>query len=89
MKELDRLVIKGGRIIDPLNEEDSIRDIFIHGDKIVSGEEFDATLAKVIDASGLVVTPGFIDIHTHLREPGFEDKESISCLLYTSPSPRD
>lgn len=78
MKAQDRLVIKGGRIIDPLNEEDSIRDIFIHGDKIASGEEFDATHAKVIDASGLVVTPGFIDIHTHLREPGFEDKESIS-----------
>lgn len=78
MTELNRIVIKGGRVIDPLYKEDSKRDIFIFGDKIVPEEGFDATNAKVIDASGLVVAPGFIDIHTHLREPGFEDKESIT-----------
>lgn len=78
MTEFNSIVIKGGRVIDPSIKEDCIRDIFILGNQIVPKEKVDITKTKIIDATGLVVAPGFIDLHTHLREPGFEDKESIA-----------
>jgi len=66
--------IQGGRVIDPGNGVDAVRDVFLADGKIV------ATLpdnAEVIDAAGKIVTPGLLDIHVHLREPGRSDKESI------------
>ena len=68
------LHIRGGRVIDPANHVDEVRDVYIAGGKIVatSPEE-----AEVIDATGKIVTPGLIDIHVHLREPGRSDKETI------------
>jgi dihydroorotase len=72
-------IIKGGRIIDPANGIDAIGDVLIAGGKIVAVGEIDAPAgAEVFDATGLVVTPGLIDYHVHLRTPGFEYKESIS-----------
>lgn len=70
----ETLLIKGARLIDPAAGTDRIGDLLIRDGKIASG---DAKDARVIDGTGLVVTPGFIDLHTHLREPGQEDKESI------------
>lgn len=70
----ETLLIKGARLIDPAAGTDRIGDVLIRDGKIASG---DAKDARVIDGTGLVVTPGFIDLHTHLREPGQEDKESI------------
>jgi dihydroorotase len=73
------LIIKGGRIIDPASNRDATGDLFIHDGTIV--EELTAeqrTSAEVIDADGLVVAPGLVDIHVHLRDPGQTHKESIA-----------
>ncbi len=78
------LIIKGGRVIDPANGVDGILDIYIEGDKIVpppknakkSNDRLNG--AEVIDATGKIVAPGLIDMHCHLREPGFEYKEDIA-----------
>jgi dihydroorotase len=75
------IAIIGGRVIDPSQDIDRLATVLIKGDKI---EEITAKpLAKapdgydVVDAADQVVTPGFIDVHTHLREPGEEHKETI------------
>jgi dihydroorotase len=75
------LLIRGGRVIDPASGLDGVADIFIEGGRIVRiirrGEECTAA-EYVIDARGLIVAPGFVDIHTHLRYPGFTAKETIA-----------
>jgi len=72
------LVIKGGRIIDPVGNSDKIADIFINDGKIQAVvQDIYVDGARVIDAGGKTVVPGFIDAHVHLREPGFEHKETI------------
>ncbi|MBN2185947.1 MAG: dihydroorotase [Dehalococcoidia bacterium] len=76
------LLIQGGHIIDPSQSIDQLGDLLIVEGKIMQlGGTIIASEAKqsqVIDATGLIVSPGFIDIHCHLREPGFEDKETIA-----------
>ena len=68
------LVIKNGRVIDPTNGVDEIHDVFVADGKIASSLAPDA---EMIDAKGKIVTPGLIDMHVHLREPGRSDKETI------------
>jgi dihydroorotase len=73
-----RLVIKNGHVVDPSQNIDRICDVAIEDGFIRQiGEEIDTTGSEVIDASGQVVAPGFIDMHVHLREPGFEYAETI------------
>jgi dihydroorotase len=73
------LLIRGGRVIDPASRLDARVDILVENGRISQiGEGLKAKNAEIFDAAGLVVTPGFIDIHTHLREPGREDKETIA-----------
>jgi dihydroorotase len=81
------LLIRGGRIIDPSQGIDQIGDVLISGGKVVQtggtvipSPSLSVILSKAknLDAKGLVVCPGFIDLHCHLREPGFEDKETIA-----------
>ena len=71
-------IIRNGRIIDPANDRDEVRDLLIE-DGVIGSADGDALPpdAEVIDAQGLIVAPGLIDIHVHLREPGFGWKETI------------
>ena len=73
-----KLLIKGGRIIDPKNGRDEVGDLLVERDKIAQvGKNLSANGAEVIKAEGLWVTPGLIDMHVHLRQPGREDEETI------------
>ena len=80
---MNNLIIKGGRIIDPANNFDSIGDILVTNGVIKTiGTEISAGPgSEIIDASGKVVCPGFIDLHCHLRQPGYEAKETIAYGL--------
>ncbi len=74
-----KLLLKGGRIIDPAQKLDKVGDVLIEDGVIARvGGDIDAGGAEVFDACGLVVAPGFIDMHAHLREPGQEAKEDYS-----------
>lgn len=77
---MPRIRIHGGRVIDPIQNRDETIDLVIE-DGIVGGylgTEAPGEFDRVIDASGLIVAPGFVDLHSHLREPGFEDKETVA-----------
>lgn len=75
---MSRLVIANGRVIDPLAKLDGVADVAIVDGRIAAvGRDLDRTGAEVFDAGGLIVAPGFIDMHVHLREPGFEHAETI------------
>lgn len=72
------ILIKNGRIIDPMSNRDEVADLYVEDGKVVQvtkGIEKEAQ--RVIDATGMFVMPGFIDLHVHLREPGLEHKETI------------
>ena len=72
------LLIKNGRVMDPKSGLDQVCDVLVEGKKIVKiGQNLEATDAQVLDASGLVVAPGLVDIHVHFREPGQTHKEDI------------
>src|SRR4030042_179018 len=76
----DILLIRGGRVIDPSQAIDKTADLMIKDGKILwlgEGEPPEENYA-ILDASGLTVCPGFIDLHCHLRQPGNEDKETIA-----------
>lgn len=98
-----KILIKGGNVIDPANGINEVTDVYIDKDVIVEiGTDLDpdGLDINVIDATGMVVAPGLIDMHVHLREPGFEYKEdiesgtraaamggftSVACMPNTSP----
>jgi len=72
------LFIKGGRVIDPSSGIDDKRDIFIRKGRVAAlGEKLKRDKTEVFDASGMIVMPGLIDMHAHLREPGDEEAETI------------
>lgn len=73
-----KTVIRNGRVICPATGHDAVADVVIENGRIAAvGPNLEVAGAGTIDASGLVVAPGFIDIHVHLREPGFEHAETI------------
>ncbi|MEK7714586.1 MAG: amidohydrolase family protein, partial [candidate division NC10 bacterium] len=74
------LLVRQGRVIDPANNVDAVQDLLIADGKIEKlGKNLAAPAdAEVVDARGKVVCPGFIDIHVHLREPGYEYKETVA-----------
>ena len=78
MNSENSLLIRGGRVIDPANNVDEIADVLIVDGKIAAvGKVEGAEVQKEIDATEKVVTPGLIDMHVHLREPGQEAKEDF------------
>src|SRR5215469_7084346 len=95
------LLIRNGRVIDPASATDRVANILIVDGKIAAvGNDLVPAGAEVFDASGMIVAPGFIDMHVHLREPGFEHAEttesgsraaaaggftSICCMPNTKP----
>lgn len=73
------ILIKNGHVIDPANNIDEVADILVNNDTIKKvGNNLSDKVEKVIDAEGKWVIPGLIDLHVHLREPGYEHKETIS-----------
>lgn len=77
-----KILIKNGRIIDPSRSMDEKGDILVENGKIVvSGGNVKGGAEKTINAEGKIVSPGFVDMHTHLREPGREDSETLETGL--------
>ncbi|SHM84019.1 dihydroorotase [Caldanaerovirga acetigignens] len=73
-----KVLLKGARVLDPSRGLDGIMDVLIEGERIAMiGENLKDEDAKVIDLSGLLLVPGFVDMHVHLRDPGLEYKEDI------------
>lgn len=77
---MSKLLLKGGRVVDPTRSLDDVRDVrLVDGTVAEIGAELDASDdTRVLDCAGLVVAPGLIDVHVHLREPGEEHKETIA-----------
>lgn len=73
------VLIRGGRVVDPANSIDRLADVLVRRGAIAAiGVGLTADGAEVVDARGCVIAPGFVDLHTHLREPGFEQKGTIA-----------
>src|ERR1700736_3385020 len=74
------LLVRNGRVVDPARKTDAALDVLLDGDRIAEvapAGKTSARDAEVFDAAGLIVAPGFIDLHAHLREPGQEISETI------------
>ena len=73
-----KTLLKGGRVINPATNTDAVMDLLVEDGKVTQwAEKIQEEADEVIDATGKWVVPGFIDVHVHLREPGFEYKETI------------
>jgi dihydroorotase len=100
---MTQLLIKSGRVVDPASSLDALRDLRLRDGRIVEiGEHLDAAADEsVLNAEGATVAPGFVDMHVHLREPGFPEKEtletgtraaivggftSVACMPNTNPA---
>ena len=75
---MNKILIRGGRVIDPANKFDDVADVLIEDGKISGvAKNIETSVDKIIDATGKVVAPGLIDMHVHFREPGQEAKEDF------------
>jgi dihydroorotase len=75
---MGKLLIKNGRVMDPASNFDSVTDVLLADGRIAAiGANLQDSAAQQFDATGMVVAPGFIDMHVHLRDPGFEHAETI------------
>lgn len=75
---MSKWLLKGGRVVDPAADVDDVLDVLVDGSKIGAIKRgIKVSGAEVVDARGKIVSPGFVDMHVHLREPGREDEETI------------
>ena len=76
----EKLLLRGGRVLDPSQDLDGVREVLLVDGVVAALAEQVATPedARIVDCAGLLVTPGLIDVHVHLREPGGEHKETIA-----------
>jgi dihydroorotase len=75
---MSKLLLRGGRLVDPASGHDGAADVLLDGGVVAEvGAGLQAAGAKRVDCGGLLVCPGFVDLHVHLREPGREDAETI------------
>ncbi|MFB0517431.1 MAG: dihydroorotase [Candidatus Neomarinimicrobiota bacterium] len=72
------MIIKGGILYDPTTRESRRQDVAIRNGRLVETAEISSSKAQALDASGCLITHGFIDVHAHFREPGREDKETLA-----------
>jgi dihydroorotase len=72
----ERILISGARIVDPATGRDEVAEVLVEDGRI-AGPEASTAGATVLEADGLVLAPGLVDLHTHLRQPGREDKETV------------
>ena len=72
------LLIRRGRVIDPAEGRDEVADLLLDNGRVRAVGQLSARADEVVDAAGLIVCPGLVDIHTHLREPGDEEEETIA-----------
>lgn len=70
-------ILKGARVIDPVNNIDAVQDIYVRDGRIAAAEDMEGVDAQILNLDGYVVTPGLIDIHVHLRQPGKTDAETV------------
>ena len=83
-----KLLIQGARVCDPANNRDAVNDILIERGTIAKiASSIAPNGSKVIDARGKLAVPGLVDLHTHLRQPGREDKETTLALSQNSAMP--
>ncbi len=75
---MSRLLVRGGRIVDPSRGVDAVGDLVIEDGRIAARPKGHASADEVLDATGLVVAPGLVDMHVHFREPGREEEETIA-----------
>jgi dihydroorotase len=74
----ERTLLQGARVVDPVSGRNDVADVLVEGGTVAAvGEEATARGAKVVDCDGLVLAPGLVDLHAHLRQPGREDKETV------------
>jgi dihydroorotase len=79
MPEPGKLLFRGARVIDPRSGHDDVADVLVDGDQIAAvGAGLVDDDAETLMCAGLVLAPGLVDLHTHLREPGYEHKETIA-----------
>ena len=77
------ILLEGGRVVDPAGRIDGVRTVVIDGERIKEVREAPVSAAErliheIVDCKGRLVTPGIVDLHVHLREPGEEGKETIA-----------
>jgi dihydroorotase len=73
-----RLLFRGARVVDPAARRDEVSDVLVAAGRIAAlGTDLSAEEAEILECSGLVLAPGLVDLHVHLREPGFEHKETV------------
>ena len=87
-------VFRGARVVDPLGGSDGVEDVLIEDGRIAAVGDVGAPEAEIFDCDGLILAPGLVDMHTHLREPGFEHKETVesgtraaACGGFTAVAP--